>query len=330
VKALLRDEEVRQPRLDESARSHEFRAMASQVTVRVEPGPAFPERLFGAVEAVFAVVEQACTRFDPASSLMRANSAGDSWCTVEPVCLDAVEAAYQAYLDSAGRFDPRVLSALRAVGYDRSFAFGAAPAVTPPPAGPLADHATAARPWWPAFDRSRCAIRIGPDPIDLGGIGKGLALRWAAGSVRGDCSNFLIEAGGDCVLAGTGPAGAGWSVGVEDPAGGSEPVAVLALSDVACATTSTRIRRWRAGTLEVHHLIDPRTGAPVPPGLLSVTVVDPDPAVAEVRAKNLFIGGPAEIAEEAARDGLAALWVEQDGRLYYSEAMAGLVSWRAA
>ena len=92
----------------------------------------------------------------------------------------------------------------------------------------------------------------------------------------------MIEAGGDCCLAGDGPCNAGWQVAVEDPTGGATPVAVLSLSDLGVATSSVRIRHWQVGGRSVHHLIDPRTGEPAEGGLACVTVAGPDPAAAEV------------------------------------------------
>jgi len=190
--------------------------------------------------------------------------------------------------------------------------------------------AAASSRWRPGLDPNLRAVRIGTDPIDLGGIGKGLAVRWAAERIAADCPSFLIEAGGDCYLAGGGPVGAGWHVGVEDPLGGNSPVAVLSVSDGACATSSTRIRNWTVGGRPAHHLIDPRTGAPSLAGLRSVTVVDPDPAAAEIWSKVLFLQGRAGIGAAAAAHELAAVWVDDQGELGASAAAEPCLIWRAA
>jgi thiamine biosynthesis lipoprotein len=192
----------------------------------------------------------------------------------------------------------------------------------PPPPG----HVTA---WTPRFDEDRRAVRLGPEPVDLGGIGKGLAVRWAADQIAGHAASFLVEAGGDCYLGGAGPDGTGWRIGVEDPLGGLEPVAVLQLSDVACATSSIRLRQWRSGERRVHHLIDPRTGAPGGAGLLAVTVVGADPAAAEVWSKCLFLCGVDGVAQQAEAQDLAALWVADDGQMGTTSAMDPLLIWRA-
>ena len=117
---------------------------------------------------------------------------------------------------------------------------------------------------------------------------------------------------------------------MEDPAGGTRPAAVLALVDRGCATSSTRLRRWRCGGHPVHHLLDPTTGRPGGAGLAAVTVVDADPVRAEVLTKDLFLRGPADIARHTEARGIAALWVAEDGRVTVSPALDPLVVWRAA
>ena len=48
-------------------------------------------------------------------------------------------------------------------------------------------------------------MRVGAKPIDLGGIGKGLAVRWASQELAGAGEAALVEAGGDVMALGGGP-----------------------------------------------------------------------------------------------------------------------------
>ncbi len=262
---------------------------------------------------------------------MRANAAGQSWQPVPAECFEAIAEAQRAHEQTDGLFDPRVLGRLVELGYDHSLPFGTEQVQLDRPPEPSPAPRPVPRPWRPGLDRARGQVRIGPDPLDLGGIGKGLAVRWASAILAPAGSAHLINAGGDCYLAGPGPLGEGWPVGVEDPDGepGSDPVAVLRLRDQACATSSLRLRTWQRGEATVHHLIDPRTGASAVSGLRSVTVVGPDPALAEVWSKTLLITGAQAIAERAGREGLAALWVQDDGGLGTSQAIRDQVIWRA-
>ncbi len=302
--------------------------MASDITVHGladADAPAVRVRVRRALE-VFASVDTTCTRFNPTSPLMIANASPDRWHRVPLVLSRAVEEAHRAHLRTRGRFDPRILRDLVRLGYDRTLAFGTTEVDTPRPSGsrlPLG-------PWRPKFRGGpRPEIHLGGLPVDLGGIGKGLALRWATERLRSELGSFLIDAGGDCAAAGPGPNGGGWSIGVEDPTDPTSVVAVLELRNAACATSSVRIRHWRSGGADVHHLVDPRTGEPGGAGLRSVTVVAPDPADAEVASKTLFLEGAGGIAEASRRRSAAALWVDADGRVTESPRLDPHVSWRA-
>ncbi|MCU1656234.1 MAG: hypothetical protein JWO57_890, partial [Pseudonocardiales bacterium] len=237
-----------------------FRAMACRVVARIGLRARAPHAAIDLVEAVFRAVEAQCTRFDSDSPLMRANAAGDGWQVVPEYCYAALEEAALAHIRTVGLFDPRVLRTLQRLGYDRSLPFDAGDVtVAGADPSPVAGR-RASTVWRPEFDPDRRAVRVGAEPVDLGGIGKGLAIRWAAEQIAPSCPSFLIEAGGDCYLSGDGPLGNGWQVGVEDPRGGDRPVAVLSLRDTACATSSIRVRRWKVSGRPAHHLIDPRTG----------------------------------------------------------------------
>ncbi len=309
-----------------------FRAMATDVTLRVErPTPRVAEALDRA-RAVFADVESACTRFDPDSPLMRANQRPDRWHEVPRECAAAVREAARAHLETGGVFDPRILDALLRLGYDRSLPFSDTDVVLDgaKPAAARVEDAAPQRPRWAprvVHRAGRHGIHLDGTPIDLGGIGKGLAVRWAWRALRRAGESVMVDAGGDCRFSGPGPDGDGWRVGVEDARGGTEPVAVLALRDTACATSSIRVRRWRVDGRSVHHLIDPSTGRSGGEGLTAVTVVHPDPAWAEVWSKTLFLSGSARIGEVARGRGLAALWTEADGTLHLTDTARPLVLW---
>lgn len=301
-----------------------FRAMATDVNVRICGPVAGAEAALERAQDVFRRVEAACTRFKDDSPLMLANAAGEEWYDVPQECFAAVSEAARAHRETDGLFDPRVLRTLQQLGYDRSLPFlegvetdGSAPAG---PVGP--------GPWEPGLDPDRPAVRIGPVPIDLGGIGKGLAVRWAAQELIGVGVASLVEAGGDLHAAGPGPELQGWNVGVEDPTGAEEHVAVLNVRDLACATSSIRIRKWQAGGKTVHHLIDPRTGEAGGGTLLAVTVVGPDAAWAEVWSKTLFLAGRDGIRAFAEQRDLAALWVDKHGIVGMTGRMRPYVIWQ--
>ncbi len=317
-----------------------FRAMATTVTMSVlHPSPA-AEAAMAAARRVFERVEAACTRFDANSPLMQANAEPMRWHDVPHELASAVMEASRAHVVTHGVFDPRVLEDLVRLGYDHSWPQdepgpGLASAHDVGPCrtrssyrGPVPAVPTVWRPRW-EDDGLQARVHLGGQPIDLGGIGKGLAVRWAAGQLRDVGEASMVAAGGDCQFAGPTPSGQGWRVGVEDPRGGVDPLAVLEISDGACATSSTRVRRWNVDGRQVHHLIDPRTGDSGGEGLLSVTVLHADVAWAEVWSKTLFLAGASQVKASADEHGLAAAWVEAQGDLHVNAAASAQVIWSA-
>jgi thiamine biosynthesis lipoprotein len=309
----------------------EGRSMATRLSIRLLVPQTASAARQAAIElagkdalGIFAKVEANCTRFDLSSPLMRANRHPRRPHRVPPVLLAAIAEAKRAYDTTGGRFDPRILRNLVGLGYGRTLPFGGSKELD---LGPAITYKVPSGPFRPRLRWAASEVVIGTDPIDLGGIGKGLALRWATEALLGTTHDFLVDAGGDCACWGSAPDGGPWLVGVEDPLGGSSPIAVLALSREAVATSSTRLRRWRAGGREVHHLIDPATGRPGGKGLRAVSVVGPDPAMAEVWAKALLLAGASRIGPLARRRGLKALWVEEGGSYAYTSAMEPHLRW---
>jgi thiamine biosynthesis lipoprotein len=273
----------------------------------------------------FEQSEHAMSRFRETSELTRLNSlAGTGRDVAVGRRLErAIAAADRARRLTDGRFDPRVLVDLDRLGYR-----GAELPAT-------AFSAQAASPSLPRDDRIACRVAAGrirvDRPVDLGGIGKGLALRWAADRIdRCGVRSYLLEAGGDIVARGRGPDDGGWRVAIEDPVGGPAPVAVIDAEDLAVTTSSVGVNAWIVDGRPVHHLVDPATGQPGGDGLLAVTVAGRDPAWAEVWSKSLFLSGWAGITELARTHGLAAWWIGADRSLEMTPAARARTLWVAA
>lgn len=305
------------------ARRFEARAMASALTLTVvedDPAPSsLPERAWSAVRDEFEASEAAMSRFRDDSDITRLNTASgrDPFMSVDRRLAIALHACDRAMRVTDGRFDPRVIERLEAWGYR------GAPLGTTVSRGALGSAARIVE----CADRTR--VRL-PHPVDLGGIGKGLALRWAAERLDDlGIRRYLLDAGGDIVVRGPGPAGDPWQIGIEDPGGGQDPLAVAALADGAIATSSIRRLRWEVDGRVRHHLVDPASGEPADEGLVAVTVVAADPAWAEVWSKSLFIAGRERIAGTARSRGLAAWWVDRDGGIEMTPAARSRTIWVA-
>jgi thiamine biosynthesis lipoprotein len=99
--------------------------------------------------------------------------------------------------------------------------------------------------------------------------------------------------GGDLRVAGDGPHGGAWTLGIEHPFPG-RPLQRIGLRDGAVATSTRTRRTWGQAGDRRHHLIDPATGRPAWTGLASATVIAAEAWQAEVVAKSAFVAGLSE------------------------------------
>ncbi len=263
----------------------------------------------GAAQEEVAACERELSRFDPASDLSRLNAAAGRWTPVGRRLVEALGLALQAREDTGGRFDPTVLPALVAAGYDCSFEL-------------LEERPAEQAGGWRAgtaieldAPHGRALLEPG-SAVDLGGIGKGYAARRALEAMRATCPGLaggLVDLGGDIAVYGESPEGGPWLVAVADPRRAGETLAALALDAGGVATSGRDARRFGPAR-SLHHLIDPETGESALGGPLTVTVVAADPAEAEIYATTLAIAGLSEAeAYVAARPELSALYVPHAG-----------------
>jgi thiamine biosynthesis lipoprotein len=298
------------------ASSFSTRSMGSplrlQVTGSTMPGVAPADGLWAQAVDEFRVVdaELSCYRSDSLLSRLNGSAGSDTWVVASDRLYGFLALADRARRQTRGRFDPRVLPALVRLGHPGLIAPAGRPS-TGESDGP------GSRTTWLFRDPRRRRVRL-RSAVDSGGLGKGLALRWAGRRLAPQLAGrgALLEAGGDIAAWSSAPDGHPWQVGVEDPGGTDEPLAVVSLGGGAISTSSIARQHWVAPDgRPAHHLIDPLTGEPGGDGLAAVTVATSDPAWAEVWSKALFLEGARRIGDEARRRGLAAWWVEADGTL---------------
>ena len=290
----------------------EWRAVGTTCAAAVTVDPRDEQ----AAEAALAVAREevaACeyelSRFDPESDLSRLNAAAGGWTPVGRRLLETLRLALRAREETDGRFDPTVLPALTAAGYDRSFEL-------------LEEREARAAEGWRAgaeveLDERHGRARLEPGAaVDLGGIGKGYAAGRALDAMLAaspQLAGGLVDLGGDIAVSGESPEGGPWVIAVADPRQPGNTLGVLALDEGGVATSGRDARRFGPGR-SLHHLIDPETGEPALAGPLTVTVVAPDAAQAEVHATTLAIAGLGEAEEHvAARPSVSALFVPHAG-----------------
>jgi thiamine biosynthesis lipoprotein len=134
-----------------------------------------------------------------------------------------------------------------------------------------------------AAGRAPSAGRGGEGSVEPSGLVKGWALL-GAGRLLGSAGarNFSVNAGGDVLVRGRPIGEPAWRIGIQHPRLRDGVAMVLALTGGSVATSGA----YQRG----EHIVNPHTGSP-PTGVLSVTIVGPDPAIADAYATAAFAMG---------------------------------------
>jgi FAD:protein FMN transferase len=293
----------------------QFRAMNSDIVLAAE-GTADALTLgFKLTRDFINASEERFTRFTDTSELARLNRSAGAWFQASPELFDVVRLACDLAAETNGLFDPTMLAALEAIGYDKSMddmrAYGVSPqtrSIYHPRSAIRAIQ----------LDEPTQSIHLPLNArIDLGGIAKGWIAEQAALLLSAYTTACAVNAGGDMFIVGLPLGEASWPIGLEDPRDPARDLTTLHVGPGAVATSSIAKRRWQQGRRQQHHIIDPRTGLPAETDWLSVSVIAPHAALAEVYAKALLIGGSREAENIAARrPEITYVAVDHDGQLW--------------
>lgn len=280
-----------------------WEALGSNVVLRVTD-PAALDAARAAVEQELAAVDRACSRFRADSELSAVNARAGRSTRVSPLLIEALEVALRAAELTDGDVDPTVGMALELAGYDRDWRLlhppgadrGGAPAIT-----------LRVRHGWQtiALDRARHLMRMPAGvKLDLGASAKAWAAdRAAAAAYRAGGCGALVGLGGDIATCGPPPDG-GWRIRVTDDhrSDCSAPGQTISIRSGGLATSSTAIRRWSNAGHTMHHIIDPRTGAPVRSTWRTVSVAAASCTDANIAATATLV-----------RAQLGAVWLARHG-----------------
>ena len=234
-----------------------------------------PERLAAAKAAVDRClddVDLAASRFRADSEIARVNATTAREVRVSPLLGRFIAEALRGARVTGGAVDPTVGTAVRLSGYDADFA-------SVPADGRALELVAHAVPGWQAIryhQPTRTVFVPRGVELDLGSTAKALAsdLAAAAGLEAAGSGGVLVSLGGDIAVAGEAPSG-GWTIQVSEDSGASisQDEESITITAGGVATSSTTVRRWTRGGVELHHIIDPATGLPAQGPWRTATVV---------------------------------------------------------
>ena len=285
------------------------------------------EAILDKAEAEIRRIESIFSTGDPESEISKLNAAGEGKLGADAAWL--LDKSLSIYEMTDGAFDISIYPVMKAWGFtelfdDENLAEKENTPVDIPDAQVLAEAVSKVDASGIEFNSQTGEIRL-PEgtEIDLGGIAKGYAARQVIKLFEENgVTSAMLDLGGNVEVLGTKPNGKDWKVGIRDPAGEHAVVGVVDCSDRA-VVTSGGYERYITGKdgKTYHHIIDPKTGYPAENGLVSVSIVCDDGALADGLSTALYVLGT---------EGAVACWKEnpdlfdavlltEDGKMYITE-----------
>ncbi len=293
------------------------RTMGTSYSVKYRPGPdtPAPAALQTAVDALLAGINRTMSTYDPDSELSRFNRMRSTdWVPASASLLAVLNAALEIGAQSKGAFDITVGPLVNLWGFGPEFH---------PDRIPLEADIAAAR---ARGGHDKLTLRDTPPAmrkhhsdvyLDLSGIAKGYGVdRVAELMAAHGIDNYMVEIGGEVRVRGLNAQDMPWRIAIEKPSPGERSVqTVLALSNIALATSGDYRNFFKIAGRRYSHTIDPATGWPVDNGLVSVTVLADTSMRADAWATAFQVLGPERGMTIAERLGLPVLFIiERNGQ----------------
>ena len=274
------------------------------------------DKVSGALKNTLREVDESLSNWNPDSEISRFNQHA----SVTPFAISAIMnavigAAGEVHEKSEGYFDLTLGPIIELWG------FGAGTAQNEDQADPPSDaeiEAAMTNVGQSSFlihrpAKSEISLKNPDVTIFLSALAKGAGIDEIAktlGELGYD--NYLIEVGGDLIAIGSGPAGQGWRIAVEQPRRGVRVAGeTLTLQGQAMATSGDYRNYFEKDGVRYSHIIDPRSGRPISHGTASVTVLSDKAVFADAWATALLAAGVERGLRIADREGIAALFISR-------------------
>ncbi len=157
--------------------------------------------------------------------------------------------------------------------------------------------------------------------IDISSIGQGYTVaRIAAILEKHQIHNYLVEIGGELKTKGKKSTGEPWKIALEKPLPNERKLHKIVSFDsgepYALMASGTYRHYFDDKGKRYSHILDARTGKPVEHNTVSVTVLNPDPTIADAWSTALLCLGSQEGLKVANQNNIAALFIDdQNGSL---------------
>lgn len=276
-----------------NVQSVEFRGdtMGTSWSVRGFAAPHFDGTQFEhSTETMLADIIAQMSPWAPDSLINRFNDlAAGEWIEAPAHFGAVIDCALAIAEQTSGAFDPTLGALVDLWG------FGAAPPQAAPTAARIEDALSASG--WRRLRRDGARLfQPGGLRLDLNGIAKGYAVDQLADmAARAGLLSYLVEIGGELKGAGVKPDGQPWWVELEHPdAEGAPQRTLVALHNLAIASSGDYRRFEMIAGERLSHTISPRTGRPIETAIASASVLHGSCMHADAYATALQVLGAAD------------------------------------
>ena len=285
--------------------------MGTSYDLKLAPAPeqTVPADLKAKADALLARINKQMSTYDPDSELSQFNrNSSTDWIEVSPELQQVVAEALRISELSGGVFDITVGPLVNLWG------FGPEPRRDQVPSDAAIAKARERVGYWrlqsreqpPALKKERGDIYV-----DLSALAKGYAVDQLAGLMEANgIGNYLVSIGGDIRAKGRNGRGQIWTVAIEQPIPGQRGVQRLVqLGDHSVSTAGDYRNFFEQDGKRYSHIINPRTGRPVPQTLASVTVISNSDMAADAADTALMAAGSDFGFQLATEHHLAAFFI---------------------
>lgn len=301
--------------------THSWLALGTVVHMHVVCGQEnlAQQAMLQAMEAMKAV-EEACSRFDADSELVRlVNSPVGQEIGVSPILFQSLQFACEVARWTDGRFDPTVGARMDEFGFSQHYLTGQSLRM-PVTASPLATFRDI------ELNQTNQTVRLQrPMRLDLGAVAKGMAVDLAAKELASfDFEGYVVDAGGDLYVAGNDVGGQAWTIGIRHPLHHEQSIRTVTGQNIAVCTSGTYERRSPRNP-NVHHILDYRSRGSAE-GYLSITAVGPYTLMADAFSTAAFLYPVDEALGLLEEVGLEAMIITTDLDITATRGMEGYLN----
>ncbi len=273
------------------------------------PGQTVPADLQARIEDLLARVNRQMSTYDPDSELSRFNrNPSTGWVAVSPELQQVIAEGLRIGALSGGAFDITVGPLVNLWG------FGPEPRRDEVPSEAAIAQARERVGYWrlharaepPALKKDRADLYV-----DLSAMAKGYGVDQLTALVETTgITNCLVSIGGEIRAWGRNGRGEPWTIAIEKPVAGQRTVErLIRLGEHAVSTSGDYRNFFEQNGQRYSHVINPRTGWPVPHTLASVTVISDRSTAADATATALLAAGPELGFQLASEHHLAAFFI---------------------